>query len=352
MAQVNSQSTQDYDPLMTFVSMLEPLSVASISPKNKRVRSKKPRRNRRIDILNVRHTIVELELQLQILNEKYEFCESLKAPKFSCGPNWRLVVSRERLRIKKASRVNDMLKTRVSDNARVIQRVSRTIDRQGIHTMPVSVQVASQISYLDNEAHVYRVLQACLDFRCMSQVDSIVNQCNSTSSSLESDDWNVFSLENDGIGVDFRESVILPFSAACIGTISSWPPVNKLGIFKGGDLAPATCEFGQRLMLQRLVQVMSRAITLWEDAFCWHDSVNSPRVIVRGSGWVLIAPVSAHEYDLSIVYSGGFIQIHNTDRSHLQATDAVVESIVTYAQMVQRSRRRILEDVLIETLRK
>lgn len=293
--------------------------------------------------MNTRKAITELELHLQILQEKYEFCESLKSSKSSCSPDWRLVVARERVRIKKASHANIVLKRRVSENAHLIQQASRHMDRLGMKSMPESVQDASRISSLDDEAHVYRVLQACLDFRCVSQVDSIVNQCNETSSSLETNDWNTFALEIHGIGVRFRESVVLPFSAECIDRISCWLPVNQFERKSSSD--------SPRSMLQRLMHVRSRTVMLWEDAFCWHEHRNSPRAIVRGSGWVLIAPVSGHQHELSIVFSGGFILIHTSDRSRLRSSDAVIESIVAYVQMEQRARIRSLEDALMNTIR-
>lgn len=297
--------------------------------------------------MNTQTAIDELELHLQVLKEKYEFCESLKPSKSSCGLDWRLVVARERFRIKKAHHANIVLKKRVSDNAQLIQRISRHMDRQGMKAMPISVQEASQISGLDDEAHVRRVLQACLDFRCLSQVDSIVNQCNAIATSLETNDWNTFALENHGIGVRYRESVVIPSSAAYISTISCWPTVDEI---QTSESLQSTC-LGPKLALHRLVQVRSRTIMLWEDAFCWHKDRKSSRAVVRGSGWVSIAPVSGHQHELSIVYSGGFVLIHTTDRSHLQATDEVVESIVAYAQAEQRARIRDLEDALIDALR-
>lgn len=78
------------------------------------------------------------------------------------------------------------------------------------------------------------------------------------------------------------------------------------------------------LTLRQLRKVGKDTILLWEDSSCWHRDEFAPPVLVRGSGWAMIAPVPGHEHDLSVIHSGSFIQIHATDGSSLQPTDVLV----------------------------
>lgn len=107
----------------------------------------------------------------------------------------------------------------------------------------------------------------------------------------------------------------------------------------------------RRIILHRLVQARNCTIMLWENAFCWQNSHDCSSVMVRGSVWVLIAPVSGHKEEMSLVHSGGLFQIHTRDRSRLEPSDKQAKDIVAYAQLMQRSQITSLEHVLINRAR-
>lgn len=192
--------------------------------------------------------------------------------------------------------------------------------------MPRSVQIDYQMLHLDNEAHVRRVLRACLDSRSEHQVDSIVGQCSEASEqNLQRLDWHTSALTTHSVRVEFRESVALPFSSISISSvIDGWPSLDALGSSKHdrryilqSRLPQKTTSDGsaldRRIVLRRLVRVRNCTIMLWEDAFNWQTSNDSPPVMVRGSGWSSIVPLPGHEEEWSLVHSGGLFQIHTRD---------------------------------------
>lgn len=73
---------------------------------------------------------------------------------------------------------------------------------------------------VQNKDQVYHVLLACLNLRCKGDLDLIVQRCYDESvvsdSSLERSQWNIFTLNDRGVGIECREVVGLPFSAAVI----------------------------------------------------------------------------------------------------------------------------------------
>lgn len=106
----------------------------------------------------------------------------------------------------------------------------------------------------------------------------------------------------------------------------------------------------RRLILRRFVNTKSRTITLWKDAFRWHHNADSPSVIIRGSGWALVAPYSGHEDLLSVVHFGGFIQILAADQVRLSPTDVQVKAIVAHTKLMQQARITGLEYALMDEL--
>lgn len=384
MAQVDTNCSLDYDEMSAFLSKIDdgwvldlsplepPVPVATISPRNKVIRSKKPRRYTRLDILDTRRELADLELQLQILKEKHEFYESLRAEKSSCGLSWRLFASCEQILMKKSARMNAQLHKRMSDNNRLIHRIHRLIQRNPMESMPKSVQVSCRIVSLDNEMNVRRVLQACLDDRSKHQVDSIVEQCNggfdATSHDQQLNEWNSVAFGDRGVGVEFRESVVLPFNASFISSaMGDWPSIDPFGINRHKrserrqdvhyvpkqEIRGETTGLNRRLILQRLVQVRGRTIVLWEDAFCCENNTNSSSVtaMVRGSGWALMSPAEGQTTDISVVHSGGFLQIRTVDQSNLQPSDQLSTDIVSYTQALHRSRMTSLEHILMDSFR-
>lgn len=332
---------------------------ATISPRNKSIRSKKPRRYPRIDILNTRRQMNELQLQLQIMKVDRAFYESLKATKSSFGLDWRQFASRERFRLKTATQVNTQLRKRFDESNLTIRRGVRLINRQKIENMPKSVQLEYRIVGFDSEENIYRALAECLQTRSKGQLNAIVTLCDKASagsaSKLEMHHWSTYALEKRGVCVEFQEYVVLPFSATVVsGAMSCWPSLNEAGIGKmldcnatRGKYLTNSTESSRRLILRQIETTANRTILLWEDAFSWQSGNDAPNIIVRGSGWVLVAPTPGHEEALSVVHSGAFIYIHSTDGSTLQPTNALVNDISEYTKLMQKARITCLESVLI-----
>lgn len=345
-----------------------PAPGTAISPRNKANRSKKPRQYPRLEILNTRRELIELELELQILMEKHEFCESVEAAKSRCGLNWRLFASREQILLKRSVRMNSRLLKRVNGNSRLIDRIYRLIQRQPKELTTKSVQISCQIVSLTNEPIVRRTMQACLDIRIKHQLDSILKQCEGgMGRTSQATEWSSFTFGDRRVGVGFQEAVVLPFVASFISSsIGDWPSIDSIQLHTKGrsavrqdEFAPdqqtrgQATELGRRLILQRLVQVRGRTLVLWEDAFCYESytsTTSSVKGTVRGSGWAVISPVEGHIDDLSVVHSGGFIQIHSTDQSNLQTSDQLSTDIVSYSQALHRSRMTRLEEILISNM--
>lgn len=350
--------TTDDDWVLKLMAHSAPNGV-NISPTNKRI--SKLRRYPRERLMHLRQERTKLELELQILKEKHQFQETLKAKSSSFGLSWRLCAMQERILANSASRENSRLRMLVTANAKLIHRVSRLAHRQQLDVMPISVQVDSRIMNFGDHAQMYRTLRSSLEFRSKWQLDAIVDHCSAQSfDSARDHDWRPFVLEGIGVGVDFHEAVILPFSSSFIcGLLNRWPLVNAVGVWKSIVLPQATTRtsltepivLDRRLILRRSVNAKKRTIILWEDAFRWQNNANSPSVVVRGSGWALIAPYESHEDTISIVHSGGLIQLQGTESPLLSPTDTEVRDILAHAQVMQRSRIAGLEHVLIDANR-
>lgn len=338
-------------------------SVASISPRrHKSIHVKKPRRYTKADILSTRQEVDELQRQLHLLQEKRAFRERLQSVRSSSRLDWPVFASRERVLVKKAIEVNDQLRKHVDANTRMSDRFVRSIHRQ-IKTIPKLVRIDSRIVGLANAAHITRVMRVCLDNRSENQLDAIITECSNVAldwtGKLQTVEWRAFSSGERGVGVTFQESVVLPFSPLYInGEIRRWPSLNATTVFKHerGDSPPDRDRWNatgldHRIILRRLVNMKDCTIMLWEDAFCLQDDANAAPLLVRGSGWTSVAPISNHEDELSAIYSGGLIQIQATDGSSLHPDDALAKDIVAYTQLMQRSRIASLEDVLIDACR-
>lgn len=351
--------TLDYEEISTFLSEFSDddwgfkptpsASVTRMSPVSKVIRVKKPRRYVRIDILTTRRELAELDLQLQILQEKHELYESLQAAKARCGMNWRRFAARERIQMNHSTTINKQLHKRVSDNNRLIQRIHRLIQRQSMDSLFKTAQTGFRLVSVSDEAHVRQVLRSCLNIRASSQLDSIVQHCkDGPTQDLQMTKWNTVDCGDSCVAVDFFESVVLPFGTPHIlNAVNDWPSVSSPGMRIGGSEhgASQVHEQDKRLMLRRIKKHRDCAIVLWEEAFCYQNMGDSNGAMVRTSGWALISPVGK---DMSVVYSGGFIQIKVTDRPRLSVTTKFVQNIVEYTQSLQRSRITSLEDVLID----
>lgn len=340
-----------------------PVSVASISPRqHKFIRFKKPRRYPREDILSTRQEVAKLEQQLQLLQEKRALREALQWMQTSSRLDWPIFASRERALAKKAVQVNDQLRKHVDANIRLSQRFLRSIHRQ-TKTIPTLVRIDCQIVGLDNAAHIARVMRACLDSRIKDQLGTIINQYNDVAldwtGALQTVEWNTFPTGDRSVGAKFEESVVLPFSSSFIKCeIGRWPSLNANTLFKHerGESSPGSDRWkasglDHRIMIRRLVNVKDRTIMLWEDAFCLQDDTDAPPLLVRGSGWTLVAPISNEADELSAIYSGGLIWIQAAEGSSLHPDDVLAKDIVAYAQLMQRSRIASLEYVLIDACR-
>lgn len=202
------------------------------------LKPRKPRKSRRVDLLNAHQELSRLQAQLLQLHGKLEFCESLDADRSSSGLDWKSFALQERILKTKADKENARLRRRVEAKARLICRVSALMKQQ-IEVMPSSVRRDECPNAVDlyNEAQVYHVLQACLDMRCRRDLDAIVQQfsggCAVSMSELQKAQWRTFALSDNGVGMDFREAVLMPFSSAFIHrTISQHAAVNSLDVCK------------------------------------------------------------------------------------------------------------------------
>lgn len=72
------------------------------------------------------------------------------------------------------------------------------------------------------------------------------------------------------------------------------------------------------------------------------------QVIVRDSGWTLIAPVAANIQELSVAHYGGSIRIRAADESRLRTNDALANRIVRSKQSLHKSRNMAMENVLMD----
>lgn len=126
MTQLGTKSPLPYDDLSAFLSELdddwmfeflpiEPsLSVDIVSPRIHAIRSKKPRRYVRADILNTRREIEKLKTQLQHLRDKHKLRKTLETAKSDYGLDWRLFASQEWILKNRSSHVNCQLRKHVN----------------------------------------------------------------------------------------------------------------------------------------------------------------------------------------------------------------------------------------------
>lgn len=217
-----------------YLSEVESPRASAVSAPPKKIINK-PRRSRRLDVQSSRQELVNLELEFKILREKHEFRESLKATTSNCGLDWKLYALSELLMAKMATEENVRLKKRVESRTRRIQRLYRLIHRNMFVTMPTDLEIDLRIVNLDNHAHMYRVLQSCLDSRSQNQVDVIISKCDRhaavSDANLQMSQWKTFAIGNHSIGVEFQESVAIPFGTAFIQSIiNDNPSLNALKV--------------------------------------------------------------------------------------------------------------------------
>lgn len=322
---------------------------------SRRIRDKKPRKSRRLDLLQVRDEIADLERQLRILHEKFEFQESLKTHQ----SNWKLLAMHERVLKKKAEIEQARLRKLVDSHEKFIQQTSAQL-QQHIGMLAKAVQGDNRIASLNDAAHIDEIMQICLDLRCRSQLDAIVSQCSDDPTcKLQRVQWKTLPLGDRDIGVEFRESVAMPFKSAFILRTIRPSTVLDVGEYARSNarqsvltqLSPGpffTAMTDRQLCLQRLVNTRGNTVLLWEDALSWKPDAESASVIIRCSGWALVTSTADHLDELSVVHAGGFIQIHAMDGAGLKPTDSLVKEIVLCMQSLQRSRCANLENALMD----
>lgn len=227
----------DDDELLWFLRDVDdiwPSVDPAIAPVVPTKRSKAPRRSRRDDILRARQELLVLQQQLQCLTEKRDFRHSVLASRLKCGLDWRQFTAREQVLAKTASHENAALRKRVRANTKLIQGLSQLIRQQQLEAMPKSVRIDCQIVSLDNEAHVYRVLQSSLNIRRSGQLDAILKQCDCVPVDplmQQTAQWRTLDLADRRVGVEFYESVVMPFSMQFIlSELSRCPSLNALEI--------------------------------------------------------------------------------------------------------------------------
>lgn len=191
---------------------------------------KKPRRSPpRVELLNIRQEATELQLQVQILQEKHEFRQSLRANRSNSGLDWRQFALNERSLAKMTSQKNERLRKQVDAKLRLIHRIARCIQRQKLESNPRSLQIYFRIENHDDDAHVYRVLQACLNKRSNDHLEAIAGQCHALSTgsacNLRMIRWETFALGDLGVGVGFQESAVIPFASSFVHDVLYHNPV-------------------------------------------------------------------------------------------------------------------------------
>lgn len=213
--------TLDEDQLSTFLSdtsdawAIDPTPVNPPTLITSRNQTKQVRRSRRAAIQHTRLEIAELEHQIQVLQERHAICESVGATE---SPDWSELLSRARLLIKMAHEESAGLRKRVDANVELTQRISMLM-RRLMETMPKLTQIDHRIVKITNKGQVYRVLRACLDIRSKSELGPAAGFLHTGSQvALEPEihRWNTVSLEASGVGVDYYDSVVLPFSPSFI----------------------------------------------------------------------------------------------------------------------------------------
>lgn len=209
-----------HDPAPATPPSVGALNSDPVSPSPSKT-TRKPRRYRRLELMNVRNEIAELQSELQLAHEKAVFCESLNADRSSCRLCWKLVALREKIMKIRANEENARLRARVDMQTKLISRIMSVV-RQQSEAVPRSFYIYSGTSSVDLQDHdqVHRALLVSLDMRCEGDLDLIVQQCHEESvasdSNLERSRWNTFALSDRGVGIEFREAVALPFSGAVI----------------------------------------------------------------------------------------------------------------------------------------
>lgn len=190
---------------------------------------KKPRRSPRVDLLNFRQEAAELQLQVQILQAKHAFRESLKTNRSDSGLDWCHFALNERSLSKMASQKNERLRKQVEAKMRLLQRIVRCIQRQQLETKPRSLHIHFRIESHDDTAHVYRVLQSCLNKHSNDRLNAIASQCHVLSIKSEFQlrmiRWETFALGDLGVGVDFQESAVIPFASSFVHDVLYRNPV-------------------------------------------------------------------------------------------------------------------------------
>lgn len=258
------ETSAGYDGLLNdadltkFLNEMEALS--SVSNATSRRSHKPPRHSRRLDIQRSKQELTDLEDQLQILRKQNEFRESLQAARSNSGLDWKVYAQHERLMSEAATKENSRLQKRVEAKMRRIQLLSQLIHRHLFRSVPKSVEIDLRIVDLDNQAHVYRVLQACLDSRRKGQVDDIVSNCKEylamSDAGLRTSQWKTFAIEDHRIGVEYNESVTIPFDSNFIqGIINENPSLNALKVDENHVSCIYSISRGGRNVLKVVVSV-------------------------------------------------------------------------------------------------
>lgn len=215
----------DFDDqwVLELLDIIPPDSVANLNSRDANIDRKKPRRYRTVDLLDTKREMADLQDQLQKLEQRNALHRSLDEARFHSGLDWSTFAKREKIKTTMAVQENARLRKRVEAKVRRIQRILCFTRQQKIEAVPRSVQLCCRIVRLDNEARTFQALQACLDIRSNGELDAIVDRCRAmtleTTSTMREIQWETLALSDRDVGVEFHESVVIPFDASFTASI-------------------------------------------------------------------------------------------------------------------------------------
>lgn len=348
------------DDLLAFLSELDNDWVLESTPQtlsacSGHLRPKKPRRNRRVDLMNARQEIVELQNQLKIMYNKLDPRATRTTTQLS---QWKKRTLTEKVFKLRADEENSRLRKRIKETMKLTRRIN-LLTHQQAEFASKSLQISRPITdvELDNNAQVFRALHMCIDSRSRSSLTKIVQQCYAQSvltvGDLERVEWHEHSIGDRIVVVDFREAVAVPFSSAYVfSAMRRYAAVNSIEDKRDVKVnarvsSSHEMKTDSRLIVRRFTNVRMEHMLLWEDAALWQNNPMSVGAFVRSSGWSFVCPVVDHPDELSLVWMGGQIQIVSADGSTLKPSNAHVRSIISNMHLQQRARVACMEAALL-----
>lgn len=318
------------------------------------LQDKIPRRSRRVDLVNARKEISELQNQLKTMHDNLNRRGTTRI--FS---HWQTYILTEKVLKLRADEENSRLRKRIKETINLSRRIVSLANQQAeiaSELMQISRPIANGDVHKD--AQIFHGLQACIDLRCRSNLAKIVQQCYAQSAvsidSLEREEWHEFTLGGRSVLVDFQEAIAVPFSSASIfNSMRRYAAVNAVESKvtkthpKVSSRANSNMKSERQLIVRRIATVRREHILLWEDAAQWQSNAMPASVFVRSSGWSFVCPVANHSDQLSLVWMGCRIQICSANGSTLKPSDAHVRSIITNMHLQQRSRVACMEAAVL-----